>query len=601
MNPGRTAQAATAAAAAAPTEIDPVELEVIRQRLVAIPNLIEKNIERTAFSLLIQEYKDYAVGLVDADGLLVTQSRYSLPSFVANALGLGVREGLRVYGADRLHAGDIVIVNGYILGKHLNDVVAFTPIRDEDGGLVGFFAAIVHWIDLGGLVVGSCFAPNSTDVWQEGTQYPTVKLVSRGERVDDMFRLVAANSRFPELLLGDLEAQIGGCTLGHDMVQEVIAQHGIPAVGAAMRAMRSDAEAAAARAVAALPEGVYTASSFLDDDGLNRGERIPIEVRVTVADGIVTVDLSGIGDQVPGPSNLAREGGAVAVARLAFKLLFVPDTPVNEGDFAPLRVEIPEGKFLSAGPDAAIGCGSYVQPTVVDTILAALAAAMPERVPAAHHGVYGIHTLTGQLPQTGERFFCLDAMSGGWGASVADDGPSALRSVSHGDVRDVPVEIQEALYPYRIAAKRLRCDSGGPGRQRGGLGVEKLYAFPDEAGLTLNINIDRTGCPPWGLSGGGAGAVPEAELMPPAGAPERLSKDNRRLRAGDRVRVASAGGGGHGPAHERDIARVLDDLRLGYVSREGAARDYGVVLGEDGVLDTRATEAARARLAQRGA
>lgn len=586
-----------AEAAGAQPGIDPVELEVIRQRLVAIPNLIEKNIERTAFSLLIQEYKDYAVGFVDAAGLLVTQSRYSLPSFVANALGLGVREGLRVYGAENLHEGDIVIVNGHVLGKHLNDVVAFTPIR-SGGMLVGFFAVIVHWIDLAGIVVGSCFAPNSTDVWQEGVQYPTVKLVSRGERVEDMFRLVAANSRFPELLLGDLEAQIGGCTMGHEMVQEVIAQHGLPAVLAAMQAMRSDAEAAARRAVAAVPEGVYTASSFLDDDGLNRGQRIPIEVRVIVKDGTVTIDFTGIGAQVAGPSNLAREGGAVAVARLAFKLLFVPDTPVNEGDFAPLRVEIPDGTILSATPDAAIGCGSYVQPTVVDTILSALSAALPDRVPAAHHGVYGIHTLTGQIPETGERFFCLDAMSGGWGAFRHVDGPSALRSVAHGDVRDVPVEIQEALYPYRIEAKRLRCDSGGAGRHRGGLGVEKVYHFPVEAGVTLNVNIDRTGCPPWGLDGAGSGAAPEIELMPADGAPERLAKDNRRLRCGDRVRVASAGGGGHGPAWQREIDRVLDDLRLGYISREGAARDYGVIVGADGTLDRDATARARAAMAE---
>ncbi len=580
-------------------EVDPVELEVIRQRLVAIPNLIEKNIERTAFSLLIQEYKDYAVGFVDCDGLLVTQSRYSLPSFVANALGLGVREGLRVYGADDLHTGDLVIVNGYILGKHLNDVVAFTPIR-AGGRLIGFFAVIVHWIDLGGLVVGSCFAPNSTDVWQEGTQYPTVKLIARGARNTDMFRLVAANSRFPELLLGDLEAQIGGCTLGHDMVQDVMAQHGVTEVQAAMAAMRTDAEAAAARAVAALAPGTYTASSFLDDDGLRRGEPIPIEVKVTVADGTVTVDLSGIGDQVPGPSNLAREGGAVAVSRLAFKLLFVPDTPVNEGDFAPLRVEIPEGKFLSAGPEAAIGCGSYVQPTVVDTILAALAAALPDRVPAAHHGVYGIHTLTGHHPESGERFFCLDAMSGGWGACAGDDGPSALRSVSHGDVRDVPVEIQEALFPYRITAKRLRCDSGGAGRRRGGLGVEKIYHFPRDAGLMLNINIDRTGCPPWGLAGGGPGAVPEVEMLHPDGRREGLTKDNRRLDPGCSVRVSSAGGGGHGPGHEREIPRVLEDLRLGYLSRDGAARDYGVVVDEAGQLDPAATRQMRQRLAARG-
>lgn len=415
--------------------IDPIELQIIRQRLIAIPNLIEKNIERTAFSLLVQEYKDYAVGFVDASGRLVTQSRYSLPGFVANALGLAVRAGLAVYGEADLHEGDVLIINdAATLGKHLNDVCAFTPIR-VDGRLLGFFAVLVHWVDVGGAMPGSCLSPTTTEIFQEGIQYPVMKLFSRGERMRDIFRLIETNTRFPRLVMGDLEAQLGGCRMGHDMVQEILAQHGFDNVVAAMDAMRTDADDNMARALRGVPSGTYAASSFLDGDGIRVGEPIKIDVRVIVEDGTLTVDLSGVNDQVSGPFNSGRDGGAVSVARMAAKFLFSPTAPVNEGDFNRVKVEIPDGKFLSARPDAAYGSAGNTHATVVDTILCAFSHALPDQVPAGHHGIFGTHTITGTSEVTGERFLCLDAMSGGWGAFADADGPGAI---SLNDARRCP-------------------------------------------------------------------------------------------------------------------------------------------------------------------
>jgi N-methylhydantoinase B len=570
---------------------DPIERQIVRQRLIAVPNLIEKNVERTAFSLLVQEYKDFAIGFVDADGLLVTQSRYSLPAFVANALGLAARETLKVVGRDNLHTGDIVLVNGYVIGKHLNDVVALTPIKCGDR-LIGFFAVLVHWIDVGGRVVGSCFSADATDIWQEGFQLPTVKLMSRGERIEDIYRIILANSRFPELLAGDLQAQIGGCFLGRNMIDEIIADHGIDVVEAAMKEMRRDASAAAARAIAALPKGVYRSRSFLDDDGVDRGVPLVIDVVVTIDDDGLKIDLSGLSGQVRGPVNLSFDGGAVAFARIAAKLLLSPHAPVNEGDFDGITVVAPEGTFLSARPGAAMGQGGYSGASVADTILYALAEALPDTVPAGHHGTYGVHTITG-VSRTGENFLCLDAMSGGWGAFSQADGPSALRSMTHGDVRDVPVEVQEAMYPYRITAKRLVADSGGAGRHRGGLGVEKLYAFPDAAQLRFNVNVERTGCPAWGLQGGANGRPPFVEWIAASGKRAPLRKDDIALDKGDGLRVVSAGGGGYGHPFERDVERVVADVLDGYITREAARDIYGVVLDAHGRADLAATAAIR--------
>jgi N-methylhydantoinase B len=574
---------------------DPIELQIIRQRLIAIPNLIEKNIERTAFSLLVQEYKDYAVGFVDASGNLVTQSRYSLPGFVANALGLAVRAGLDVVGAAEMHEGDVFIINdAATLGKHLNDVCAFTPIR-VDGRLLGFFAVLVHWVDVGGNMPGSCLSPTTTEIYQEGIQFPLLKLIDRGRKCREIFRLIESNTRFPDLVMGDLEAQLGGCRMGHDMVLEVVAQHGLDEVTEAMEVMHADADRDMARALRDVPRGTYAASSFFDDDGINVGVPIKVDVKVVVADEGITIDLSGLNGQVSGPFNSGREGGAVAVGRMAAKFLFSPLSPVNEGDFGRVRIEVPDGTFLSAGPHAAYGSAGNTHASVVDTILAAFAGALPDDIPAGHHGIYGTHTVTGINAETGARFLCLDAMSGGWGAFSDADGPGPYRSTTHGDVRDVPVEIQEALYPYRIEAKRLRPDSAGPGRFRGGLGVEKVYRFLQP--LTLMNKMDRTACPPWGLAGGGAALPAGGEVRRADGDAFVLRKGRMQMERGDVVVICSGGGGGHGPAFERDPRRVLEDVRQGYVSVEAAARDYGVVLGADGALDAQATNARRAAMA----
>lgn len=574
--------------------VDPIELQIIRQRLIAIPNLIEKNIERTAFSLLVQEYKDYAVGFVDASGSLVTQSRFSLPGFVANALGLAVRAGLDAIGEDDMHEGDVFIINdAATLGKHLNDVCAFTPIRIGEK-LIGFFAVLVHWVDVGGNMPGSCLSPTTTEIYQEGIQFPILRLIDKGKRRREIFRLIEVNTRFPRLVMGDLEAQLGGCQMGHDMVQEVVAQHGVTEVLAAMDAMHSDASRNMERALRDVPHGTYHASSFFDDDGIRVDEPIKVDVKVVVDDDGLTIDLSGVNEQVSGPFNSGREGGAIAVGRMAAKFLFSSGTPVNEGDFDRVRIEIPDGTFLSARPDAAYGSAGNTHASVVDTILSAFSEALPDRIPAGHHGIYGTHTVTGINHETGARFLCLDAMSGGWGAFSDCDGPGPYRSTTHGDVRDVPVEIQEALYPYRIEAKQLRPDTGGAGKFRGGLGIEKVYRFLQP--LTLMNKMDRTRCPPWGLAGGGPAQTAGGEVKRASGENSVLRKGKMEMAADDVVVISSGGGGGHGPAHQRDLARVLHDVSEGYVSWEGAQRDYGVVLRADGSLDEKATKARRAEM-----
>ena len=267
--------------------IDPITAEIVVHAISAVPNLIDKNITQTAFSPLVSEYKDYAVGIVDGDGKLITQCKGGIPIFVANALSAAVRDGLEVYGADDLQTGDIVITNhAGTMGQHLNNVVMYTPIRrsEDPDGLFGFMAIVMHWVDVGGIVVGSCLSNETTDVFQEGIQFHTVKLHSRGEPVGEMYRMITANTRFPQMVLGDLEAQIAGCLHGRDLVDELLERYGQAQVRAAVERYWDQSEAAVKRAIADIPNGTYTARSFLDNDGVHQDDTVEVNAAVQVAD-----------------------------------------------------------------------------------------------------------------------------------------------------------------------------------------------------------------------------------------------------------------------------------------------------------------------------
>ncbi len=577
--------------------MDPIEAEIIRQRIHAIPELVDRNIMRTAFSPVIAEYKDYAVGIVDADGRLICQCRGGITIFVANALGIAIRDGIEIYGRENLDPGDVLITNhAGTMGQHLNNIVMYTPIfAGPDGGeLAGFMAVVMHWMDVGGAIVGSCVSNTTTEIYQEGIQLRSVKLQKRGRPVDEIYRIIKYNTRFPRLVMGDLEAQLAGCLSGRDMFREIIGQYGLETVRAAIDLFMDQAEEAARAQLRSMPDGEYRARSFLDNDGIHEELTIPIEVIVRIAGDEIVVDFSGVADQLDGPLNSGRNGGAVAAARVACKYLLAPDEPANDGAFRALEVVIPQGKFLSATGDVAMGGSGYPLPTVIDTILTALAPAAPERITAAHHGTYGIHMFFGTHPESGALFKHSDGAIGGWGAGADQDGTGPYRSIIHADTQDVPVEMQEAMYPYRVESFALRRDSAGPGKFRGGLGIERIYT--PLAPMSLNATFERSKCPPWGLDGGGAAKTGYVEILKSGGAPLRFTKGNYPLEAGEQVRVCTGGGGGFGPPAERDPQSVARDVRMGRVSVDGARADYGVALDEEGCVLEKETAGLRKKM-----
>lgn len=562
--------------------VDPITLEVIRHGIVSITNQIDANITRTAFSPYIYEYKDYAVGMTDADGRLIAQCNGGMPVFVADAVGSAVRDGLQLYGRDRLNNGDVLICNAPgVQGQHLNNTVMYTPIYAgcEQKVLIGFFAINMHWIDIGGAAVGSS-SYTSTDIFMEGVQYRTVKIWSKGEPIEEVLRIIEDNTRFPLELMGDIKAQLSGCLLGRDLTAQLAWKFGIDRYRAAIDLILDQCEAAIRKRIRDIPDGVYAAESFLDNDGV-RDARIPIEITVIVDGDDLTIDYSNISPEVRGCINSGYHGGGVTTARLAFMYLIAVGESANEGTFRPLKLILPPGKIVSAKPTAAMGMYGTPIPTIVDTIIKALEPALPDRVTGAHFGTYSSVGFVGRRGDGG-FFNCHDSGHGGWGACATHDGAGPFRTMAHGDTRIIPMELQETLYPYRYEELSLRCDSGGPGRWRGGLGFVKRYRILAEC--VLRTNLDRTGCAPWGVYGGMPGATGRVTVIRNG---ERIAADKTdemKLHSGDFVVVETGGGGGYGAPTERPVEEVLADVRSGLVSRQSAKRDYGVDFLPDGSL-----------------
>ena len=562
--------------------IDPVTLEVIRHGIVSITDQIDANITRTAFSPYIYEYKDYAVGMTDAEGRLIAQCNGGMPIFVADAVGSAVRDGLRIYGPARLHDGDVIVCNApSVQGQHLNNTVMYTPIHAGPGKrtLIGFFAINMHWIDIGGAAVGSA-SYSSTDIFMEGIQYRSIKIWSKGEPIEEIYRIIEDNTRFPQELMGDIEAQLGGCFLGRDLTQRLADKFGIEIFRAGVDLILDQCEAAIRARIRAIPDGTYEAESFLDNDGAG-DTPVPIKVRVIVAGDEMTVDYSDISPEVAGCINSGYHGGGVTTARIAFMYLIAAGEPANEGTFRPLKLILPEGKLVSARPTAPMGMYGAPFPTIVDTFIKALEAALPARVTGAHFGTYSSVGFAGRRAN-GTPFQCHDSGHGGWGACATHDGSGPFRTMAHGDTRIIPLELQETLYPYRYEGLALRQDSGGPGRFRGGMGFVKRYRIL--ADCVLRTNLDRTRCAPWGVCGGMAGASGRVVVIRKGETAEidGNKTDELELHAGDAVLVEVGGGGGYGPPRERPVADVARDVARGYVSAESALRDYGVEIRSDG-------------------
>jgi N-methylhydantoinase B len=575
---------------AATPKVDPVTVEIVRRGLLAVTEEMKTNLMRTAYNLIIYEALDFTVGLFTREGETVSIG-LGLPMFI-RGMSETVKAKIRHFGYENIHEGDILVTNdAYTTGSHLNHFTFTMPVF-HDGELIGFTCCMAHWLDVGG-TLGTV----TTDIWSEGIQIPIVKYRRRGEVNQELVDIIALNVRLPEKALGDLRAQIVAVTTGERRYLELVARYGWAAVRDSTRVIMDQSEALARANTRSIPDGVYEAESFMDDDGVDVGDPVRIRVRVVKQGEEMTIDLSDVASQVRGFYNSGVTTG-IACAQVAFKCLATPtDYPVNEGSFRPLKVIMPMGTVVSAERPAPMRVWMTYPMTVIDTIFKAMAKAIPDRVAAGHHADLVFPNIHGINPADG-RFYIvgIGPLGGGWGAKSSEDGMSATVCINDGDTHNSPTEQLEAKYPVLVERYALREDSGGAGRFRGGLGCEQVVQAL--APFQLTTRIDRVHCRPWGLDGGQDAAgngiglrrggtwqhdFPNAKVF------------NVRLKTGDAYMMRSGGGGGFGAPLQRDPALVARDVREGYVSRAAALDSYRVVLDGEGGVDAAATAALRAR------
>ena len=554
-------------------KLDPVNAEIVRNGVIAVTEEMKTNLMRTAYNMIIYEALDFTVGLFTPQGETVSIG-IGLPMFI-RGMAETVKAKIRHFGLANMRPGDIYVTNdAYITGSHLNHVTLTLPVFHR-GDLVGFSCCMAHWIDVGGTLGGM-----TTDIFSEGLQIPILKLHDRGKVNDDLVDVIRHNVRLPSRATGDLRAQVTAVKTGERGFLGLIARYGREPVQAAIAAIMDRSEAAARARTRSIPDGVYEAESFMDDDGITVGKPIPIRVRVTVKGDGTTIDLTEVARQVHGFYNSGITTGH-ACAQVAYKCLTSPtDYPINDGSFRSLTVIVPPGRVVSATRPAPMRLWMTFPMTIVDTVFKALAPAIPDRVIAGHHADLLIAQFHGINPKTSEFFIGnFGPLGGGWGAKRGGDGVSGTVAINDGDTHNSPNEQVEAKFPIVVECYALVPDSGGAGRHRGGLGVERVVRARSH--VTVNTQIDRAHCRPWGLDGGGDGKGNAVALR--VGGAWKTDFPNAKVlvaqvKAGDAFRLRSGGGGGYGSPLSRPVDDVRNDVRQGYVSVEEAAALYGVVV-----------------------
>jgi N-methylhydantoinase B len=555
---------------------------------------------RTAKSPIIYEVLDYACGIYSADGALVAQDN-GVMGFLGT-LYFAVDE-VRKKFAGRLRPGDIFITNDPWTsnGSHLSDVNLIAPIflDGADSPLLGYTVNKAHWTEVGGKYPGS-WSASTTEVFQEGLQFPCLQLARAGQINQSLVDLIAANVRTPDDTLGDMYAQAAALRVGAERVVELCRKHGPEAYREAIAIHRQRGEQRARKAMSTLPRGTFQVEDLLENNGVG-GDPLPVRLTLTITDDTFTVDVS----DNPGPSSSSVNGTAVGVAaqtRTIFKVVSSPDSLVNEGDFVPVRHLAPVGTIFSAPRPAAVSIHWEYKSVLSDMVFQALAQHLPQRLTAGHQ-LSTCATIVSGRWDDGEYWLLVEPSLGGWGAAIDADGQQGQHPMGNGETYNVPVEVLEARYPIRV--ERFGFDTehpAGAGRYRGGLGVVKEYRVLDPCGARVTATFGRHHRPPWGVDGGQEGSPNRIEIHGDDG---RLLLRTGTLAdypvpRGGRIRFITATGGGWGDPLQRDPTLVAQDAVRGYISLATARDDYGVVLDpETGAIDRAETDRLRAAMASR--
>ncbi len=554
--------------------LDAVTLSVIQAALQQVCDEMDLTFSRAAFSPVIAEANDRSDGIYAAgDGALIAQGSQGLPVFVG-VMQYSTRTIIEMIAAGRClppEPGDIYIVNDpYLGGTHLMDVRFAMPVY-RAGKIFCWLSNTGHWPDTGGAVPGG-FSASATSVEQEGLRLPPVKLFKKGIMDPEIHAIICSNIRVAEQRIGDIKAQAAALQVGQARLAEILDRYGDAVVVAAIAELRRRASEQMRRHIDAIPDGIYRSEAYVDSDGVVN-EPLVIALAVEKQDSTLTFDFDGSSPPCIGPMNSVL-ATTLSSVYLAMRHIF-PDVPISAGAFEPLIVKRPEGTFLDAHyPRPVSGCAAEVSQRIAEAVFAAMVQAIPDKVTAAPAGTSGNFALGGHDPERGRDYVMYQISGGGYGGNAGHDGLTNGCSTI-GISKSPPVEIMEQAFPVLYRHYALREGSGGDGMHRGGFGLAyEVELLRGEARASFVMDHGRFG--PQGVLGGEDGATNSVTVIRDGKAytPAHLSKEQDiPLKAGDRVRVGTPGGGGYGDPSERDPALRRHDREMGYYPSDQALPD----------------------------
>ena len=561
-------RATTEAGSGVAVDADPVTTEVIRHGLNSAAEQMKRALIRTAFSPIIYEVLDFAVAIYDPRMRLLAQAP-SLPLFMGT-LNFCVEAAVEASGGEEaLEPGDIILYNvPYGTGSHPQDAALVMPVFLEDEDLIGYTVIKGHWLDIGGK---EPYSTDTVDVFQEGTIFPGVRLYKEGELVRDIFRMATANSRVPKMVAGDINAEVVGVRTGANALLRLVERYGVDTFWASVERMFDHGEAVVRNYFEQIPDGRYVGKGVMDNNGLD-DELVEFEVAVEVEGSTVRIDYSNAPDAHPGPINCPLPS-TVSGSRIAITMLAGGNEAPNEGHFRPIEIAArPGSMFYPASPSP---CFLYGWPTMqsIEVVYEAVSKAMPEAVPACSGGDLCALVWWGTREATGEPWADGSPHPVGQGAHVNGDGASSLLHVAESATRFSPTEVWESRNPWLLEKVELLPDSCGPGKHRGGLGLEMFFHMLEDSYVTSAI--ERTKTAPWGLEGGLEGLPNSNSLRLADGTRKEFAKATRlHVPKGATLELTCGGGGGYGPPRERDPAAIREDIREGYITEDHARRHY---------------------------
>ena len=581
-------------------KVDPITYEVLRNAFAAACNEMALVVAKTAYSTPVNEGRDFAGVVYDRHGKLVSQGEFDLPGFVG-ITQLTVPEVIRAIGLETMKPGDIYMINDpYVASSHCNDIHQIKPIFYQKQ-LVAFVSSTAHWSDVGGVAPGSLNSTARTH-FEEGVRIPAIRIYNQGVLNQDMLNLLLHNMRQSWERVGDLNAQVAACKAGEARILALIEKHGVQTVLASMEAVQNHSERLARASWASLPDGVYEAEDFVDQD-IHTGEPKRIHLKLTVEGDHAVFDFTGSDDAAQASINCTIPATTSAVFIGLAGVL--PPMPMNTGVMRTIEIKARRGSILWAQPPSAIsGLGATSMECAMGCVGQALSQALPERGTATPYSILNtVFAGFDERPEFQAPFINYVWAFGGLGATKYKDGANVVGSPYTASTQNIPCELQERRYPGMWTHHQILPDSGGPGRTRGGLSLLQRVDFPYGGGTISCIgNRERFGPP--GIFGGQPGA--KAGLVVNRGIETERNVGifcvNQAVAKGERFDYWSAGAGGYGDPLERPVERVLEDVKDEYVTLPGARAQYGVVIQEIDrrrlrfEVDRAATEQVRAQM-----